>query len=55
MRKFDIAMCTAWAVITIIYIVLAIAKVDIPAWNAVWPCLICTCDYLDKILDRRNR
>ena len=55
MRKFDIAMCIAWVIITIIYIALAIAGIEIPAWHMVWPCLFCACDYLDKIFDRRNR
>ena len=55
MRKFDIAMCIAWAVITITYIVLAIAKIDVPAWNVAWPCAFCAFSYFDKIFDRRDR
>lgn len=55
MRKFDIAMCIAWLVLTIIYIVLAIAKIDVPAWNVAWPCGLCALNYLDKIFDRRDR
>ena len=50
MRKFNIVMCIAWAVITIIYIILAIAKVDVPAGHVAWPCLVCAGYYLIKFL-----
>ena len=55
MRKFNIAMCIAWLFITIIYIILAIAKVNVPAWNVAWPCGICASYYFDKILDNTNK
>ena len=55
MRKFDIGLCIVWLAIAIIYIVLAIAKVDVPAGHAAWPCLVCAGYYFDKILYRRDR
>ena len=55
MRKFDIIMCIAWLVLTIIYIVLAIAKIDVPAGSVAWPCGLCALNYFDKIFDRRDR
>ena len=55
MRKFNIAMCIAWLAITIIYIVLTIAEVDVPAGHAAWPCLVCAGYYFDKIFDRRDK
>ena len=51
MRKFDIAMCIAWVIITIIYIVLAIAQVEVPASTAAWLCGFCAFNYFDKIFD----
>ena len=56
MRKaFDIVMCIAWLVIAIIYAILAIEKIDVPAWHVVWPCGLCAMNYLDKIFDRRDK
>lgn len=55
MRKFDVAMCIAWLVITIIYAVLAIEKIDVSADCAMWPCLVCTGSYFGKIFDRRDK
>lgn len=55
MRKFNIVMCVAWVVITIAYIILAIAKVEVPAGAVAWPCSFCAMYYFDKIFDRRDR
>ena len=54
-RTFDIMMCVAWLIIAIIYAVLTIEKIDVPAWNVVWPCGLCAGYYFDKIFDRRDR
>lgn len=55
MRKFNIVMCVAWLVITIMYAILAIDKVDVPAWSVIGPGLICIGYYFDKIFDRRDK
>ena len=55
MRKFDIVMCIAWVMITIAYIVLAIAKIDVPAGTVAWPCGFCAMHYFDKIFDNINK
>ena len=51
MRKFNLGMCIAWVVIAILYGILAIMKVEVPAWSVIWPCVFIACEYFSRHLD----
>ena len=55
MKTFDIIMAIAWVGIAIGYGVVAVKGIQVSAWEACGPCLLCAMPHFEKIFDKGDK